>query len=48
MAQRFAPTESFIMSDEDPSYDQFKTLFAGHSTITHSREFGKPDGTNNN
>lgn len=48
MAQRFASTESVIMSDEDPSYASFSGLFASHRTINHSIAYSKPDGTNNN
>lgn len=48
VAQRFASSESVIMSDEDPAYGLFWRMFAKHQTITHSKEFSKPDGTNNN
>lgn len=48
MATTYASAESLIMSDEDPSYAAFKRLFADHRTVNHSKEYSKPDGTNNN
>lgn len=48
MATLYASSESIIMSDEDPAYAPFKRLFAGHQTVSHSKAFSLPDGTNNN
>lgn len=48
MVTGFASAESVIMSDEDTSYSSFKTRFAGHQTVSHSKTFSLPDGTNNN
>ncbi|KPF70058.1 hypothetical protein IP84_04245 [beta proteobacterium AAP99] len=40
--------ESFIHTDEDPAYAKFVSLYAGHKTVTHSKMYVAPDGTNNN
>lgn len=48
MAEKYASTESHIMSDEDPSYAHFGLLFASHETVNHSREFSNSKGVNNN
>lgn len=48
MAQKFASAESHIMSDEDPAYAGFKTLFNAHDSVKHSETFSKPNGVNNN
>jgi transposase-like protein len=48
LATRHASAESRIMSDEDPSYASFGTLFAKHETVNHSETFSKPGGISNN
>ncbi|MFA6313639.1 MAG: IS1595 family transposase [Sterolibacterium sp.] len=48
MATRFASAESKFQTDEDPSYAQFKKLFAEHKTVNHSQTYSTPEGTNNN
>jgi transposase-like protein len=48
MAQKFASAESRMMSDEDPAYATFATLFAGHGTVNHSKTYSAPGGVNNN
>lgn len=48
MAKQYASAESIIMTDEDPAYASFKRYFADHKTVNHSKEYSKPDGTNNN
>jgi transposase-like protein len=48
MATRFASAESVFMTDEDSSYAGFKSLFADHKTINHSKGYSLPDGVNNN
>jgi transposase-like protein len=48
MALKFASAESQIMSDEDPAYDRFKTMFARHQTINHSKGYSDRKGVNNN
>ena len=48
MARKFASAESHIMSDEDPSYARFATLFKEHDTINHSKAYSAPGGVNNN
>jgi transposase-like protein len=48
MARKFASAESHIMSDEDPAYARFATLFKEHDTINHSKAYSAPGGVNNN
>jgi hypothetical protein len=48
MAKRFASAESHMMSDEDPAYHSFKTLFASHQTVNHSKEYSREGGVSNN
>ncbi|MEK8049173.1 IS1595 family transposase [Ideonella sp. DXS22W] len=48
MATRYASSESHIMTDEDPSYSRFATLFAEHRTVNHSQAYSDRKGTNNN
>lgn len=47
-ATKHASAESAIMSDEDPSYAGFSTLFAKHETVNHSETFSTPTGVTNN
>ncbi|WP_048438062.1 transposase [Caenimonas sp. SL110] len=48
MAMRHASAESAFMTDEDPSYASFGTLFAKHDTINHSESYSRPGGISNN
>lgn len=48
MAQKFASTESRMMSDEDPAYASFGHLFESHDTVNHSETYARPGGVNNN
>lgn len=48
LATRHASAESAVMTDEDPSYATFATLFAAHETINHSVSYSKPGGISNN
>lgn len=48
MARKFASAESHIMSDEDPAYKRFATMFARHGSISHSEAFSDRKGVNNN
>jgi transposase-like protein len=47
-ARRFVSAESSMMSDEDPSYHSFSTLFAEHKTINHSKGYSDGNGVSNN
>lgn len=48
LAQRFTSSASKYMTDEDPSYAAFDSLFAAHGTVNHSKTYSGPDGQNNN
>lgn len=48
LAQRFTSASSKYMTDEDPSYASFDTLFAAHGTVNHSKTYTGPNGENNN
>lgn len=48
MATKFASAESHIMTDEDPAYGRFVSLFADHKTVNHSKGYSDRKGTNNN
>lgn len=47
-ATKHASAESAVMSDEDPSYARFSTLFAKHETVNHTETFSTATGVTNN
>lgn len=47
-ATKFVSAESRMMSDEDPAYNVFGKLFAGHGTINHSKSYSRDGGISNN
>lgn len=48
VAERGISAESYLMTDEDPSYAAFKHWFASHETINHSVCFSRDGGVSNN
>lgn len=48
LATKFASAESRIMSDEDPAYARFASLFADHQTVNHSKGYSDRKGVHNN
>jgi transposase-like protein len=48
LLQKFASSESAVVSDEDPAYAGFGKLFAEHKSISHSKSFSDGKGANNN
>ena len=48
LAERSVSAESYMMTDEDPSYLSFSQRFSSHETINHSVCFSRDDGVSNN
>ncbi|OSZ71555.1 IS1595 family transposase [Hydrogenophaga sp. IBVHS1] len=48
VAERGISAESYLMTDEDPSYTSFARRFASHETINHSISFSREGEVSNN
>lgn len=48
VAQQSISAESYLMTDEDPSYTRFMHLFSSHETINHSISFSRDGRISNN
>lgn len=48
MADFVACPESYLNSDESPTYKEFKDEFLDHRAVKHSETFSGPNGENNN